>query len=139
MIQVLHEALESLVPLEIAEMPLQAGVVVPLAPLSELPTHEQHLLARMCVHEAIEGTEVGESLPLVTGHFVEQRSFPVHNFIMREHKNEIFIEGIEEPKRNLILVKSAVDWIVAEVVQHVVHPTHIPFEREAESSSIGGT
>ncbi len=73
-VKVSYEPLEPRVPLEIAEMPFQAGVMVPLTPLSELSAHEQHFLAGMPVHEAIEGTEVGKALPLVAGHFVEQRT-----------------------------------------------------------------
>ena len=106
-VKVSYEPLEPHVPLEIAEMPFQAGVVVPLTPLPELSSHEQHFLAGMPVHEAIEGTEVGKALPLVAGHFVEQRPLSVHHFIVRKYQDEVFIEGIEEPKRNLILVKEA--------------------------------
>ena len=62
----------------------------------------------------------------------------MHDFIVRQYQDEVFIEGIEEPKRNPILVKAAVDGVAAEVVQHVVHPAHIPLKREAESSGIGG-
>jgi hypothetical protein len=39
-VQVSNKPLESRVPFEIAEMPLQAGIVVPFVPLSELSTHE---------------------------------------------------------------------------------------------------
>ena len=112
--------------------------MVPLTPLSELSAHEQHFLAGMPVHEAIERTEVGKTLPLVARHLVEQRPLSVHHFIVRKHQDEVFIEGIEEPKCNLILVKEAVDGLVAEVYQHVVHPAHVPLEREAQSSSVDG-
>jgi hypothetical protein len=70
-VKVSYEPLEPRVPIEIAEMPFQAGVVVPLTPLSEFSSHKQHFLAGMPVHEAIKGTEVGKALPLVAGHFVE--------------------------------------------------------------------
>jgi hypothetical protein len=137
-VKVSYKPLESNVPLEIAEMPFQTGVMAPLVPLSEFSSHEQHFLAGMPVHEAIEGTEVGKALPLVAGHFVEQRPLSVHHFIVRKYQDEVFIEGIEEPKRNLILVKAAMDRIVAEIIQHVVHPAHVPLEGEAQSSCIGG-
>src|SRR3977135_1519656 len=95
-VQVLHEALEPRVRLELAEMPLYAGVMVPLIPLSELPAHEQHFLTGMPIHEAIEGSEIGKALPFVPGHFVEQRPLSMHHFIVRKHQHEVFIEGIEE-------------------------------------------
>ena len=112
--------------------------MVPLAPLSELSAHEQHFLAGVPIHEAIEGTEVGKSLPFVAGHFVEQRPLSVHHFIVRKHQDEVFIEGVEESKCNLILVEEAVNGIAAEVLQHVMHPSHVPLERKAQSSGIGG-
>ena len=40
MVEVAYQALESPVPLEIAEVPFQAGIVVPLTPLSEFSPHE---------------------------------------------------------------------------------------------------
>ena len=129
-VEVLYKTAGVPVPFEIAEMPFQACVVVPLTPLSEFSPHEEHFLARMSVHEGIKGTEVGKALPLVAGHFVEQRPLPVHDFIVRKYQDEVFIEGIEKPKRNPILVKAAVDGIVAEVIQHVVHPAHVPLECE---------
>jgi len=39
-VEVPHETLKSHVPCEIEEMPLQAGIVVPLMPLPELSAHE---------------------------------------------------------------------------------------------------
>src|SRR6185295_20158442 len=117
-------------------MPLDAGVMVPLIPLSELSPHEQHFLAGMPVHEAIEGPEIGKALPFVPWHFVEQRPFSVHHFVVRKHQHEVFIKSIEESKRNLILMKESVDWFMAEVIQHVVHPAHIPLEGEAQPSGI---
>ena len=137
-VQVSCEPLEPRVPIEIAEMPLQAGVVVPLTPLSELSTHEQHFLAGMPIHEGIEGSEVGKALPVIAWHLIEQRLLSVDHFIVREHEDEVFIERIEEAKRNFILVKATVDRIVAKIFQYVVHPAHVPLEREAQSSGIGG-
>src|SRR5262245_47665736 len=120
-------------PVVSTEMPFQACLVAPLTPLSELSTHEQHFLAGMSIHEPIKCAQIGKALPVITGHFVEQRSLSVHHFIVRKHQDEVLSEGIEEPERNLILMKRAVDGIVAEVSQHVVHPAHIPLECEAQS------
>jgi hypothetical protein len=108
-------------------------------PLPELSAHEQHFLRGMSVHEAIERAEIRKALPLVTGHFVEQGPFSMRHFIMRQHQDIIFIEGVEEPDRNLILMKEPMDRLVAEVIKHVVHPAHVLFEGEAQSSGIGGT
>src|SRR5262245_64307157 len=71
-VKVSYQPLNSRVPIEITEMPFQTGVVAPLTPLSDFSSHEQHFFARVPVHKAIERTEVGKALPVVTGHFLDQ-------------------------------------------------------------------
>jgi hypothetical protein len=46
-IEVVHQALHAGVRRVLQQVPVQAGVVVPLAQLRELATHEQQLLARV--------------------------------------------------------------------------------------------
>lgn len=87
--------LQSAMGLVVTEMPVETGVMVPFLPLPELTAHEQHLFAGMAVHVAIEQPEVGKSLPHVAGHLVEQRSFAVDHFVMREGQDEILTEGVE--------------------------------------------
>ena len=62
----------------------------------------------------------------------------MHDFIVGERQDEVFGERIQQAERNLILVVTTIDRIMREVVEHVVHPAHIPFERKAEPSGIGG-
>ena len=61
----------------------------------------------------------------------------MHNFVVREGKHEIFIERVEESEGKLILMIHAMDGIVAEVVEHVVHPSHVPFKGESQPSRVG--
>ena len=58
----------------------------PLAPLAEFATHEQHLLAGLGVHVAEQQAQIGELLPLVSRHFADQRTFAVHDFIVRQRQ-----------------------------------------------------
>ena len=57
---------------------------------------------------------------------------------MREGQNEIFGEGVDEAEGNLVVMVVAVYGILRHVVQHVVHPAHIPLQTEAEPSEING-
>ncbi len=62
----------------------------PFAHLSEFVSHEQQLLARLREHVAIEQAQVGEPLPFVARHLADQRSFAVHDFIVRKRQHKIF-------------------------------------------------
>jgi hypothetical protein len=52
-------------------VPIQALVMIPLARLAELASHEEQLLPRLCIHVPVQQAEIGELLPLVSGHFSE--------------------------------------------------------------------
>ena len=67
-------------PLE--QVPVEAFVVRPLAPLGDLVAHEQQLLARVAVHVAVEEPQIGEFLPEVARHLVEQRALAVHDLVV---------------------------------------------------------
>jgi hypothetical protein len=45
---------------------------------------------------------IGELLPVVAGHFVQQRIFTVHDFVMGEGEAEILGEGINEREGELV-------------------------------------
>jgi len=50
--------------------------------MSEFPAHEEKFLSWMSVHVTVEKSEVGEFLPSVSRHFVEQRTLSVDDFIV---------------------------------------------------------
>ena len=76
--------------------PTAAVVVVPFVPLAELAAHEQQLLAGVRPHVAVEQPQVGELLPQVARHLVEQRAFAVHHFVVRERQHEVLGEGVDQ-------------------------------------------
>ena len=64
-VQIAHPALQAGMQWILQDMPFQAFVVLPFAALSELPAHEQKLLAGMTPHMPVEQAQVGELLPFV--------------------------------------------------------------------------
>ena len=68
-----------------------------------------------------------------------QRAFAVNDLVVRERQHEIFVVMIEHRERQVVLMIFAVDRLVLEITERVVHPAHVPFEREAESADVGRT
>ena len=60
----------------------------------------------------------------------------MHDLIMRQGQDEIFVEGLEEAKRQRIMVELTMDGIVVHVLQHIVHPAHIPFQPKPEATDV---
>ena len=137
-VQLAHQGLQLAVGVELQQFPADAVVVIPLLALADLLPHEQQLLAGMRPHVGQERAHVGELLPLVAGHFVEQRALAVHHLVVRNGQHEILGEGVQQAEGDVVVVILAVDGIVAEVVQHVVHPAHVPLHGEAQAVQVDG-
>ena len=93
------------------EVPIEAALFGPFVALTEILPHEEKFFAGMGVLIREEEAEIGELLPHVAGHFVEERVFAVHDFVMREGKHEIFGESINERKGDFVVLVLAVDRI----------------------------
>src|SRR3984893_4298322 len=119
-------------------MPFQTASLTKFAALPELLAHEEKLLAGMAILIGVEETQGGEVLPHVAGHLVEERVFAVDDFVVRERQDEVFRKRVEQREGELVLVVFAVDGVVGEISERVVHPAHVPFETEAEAAEIGG-
>src|SRR5437868_15081590 len=111
-------------------MPIEGLIVVPFVPLAEFAAHEEQLLAGMPIHPGVEHPEIGELLPFVARHFIEKGFFSMHDLVVAEHENEIFLESIEQGKGDVALMKTPMNGIELHVTKEVVHPTHVPFEPE---------
>ncbi len=138
LVQIGHGLFQTLVRFPLQQMPLQAFVVIPFVPLAEVAAHIEQLLAGMRPHVAEQKPHVGELLPQVAGHLIQERALAVHNFIVRKRQDKIFVEGVNQRERQLIVMKRAVNWILAEVAERVVHPAHVPFEAESQPAHVGG-
>ena len=65
--------------------------------------------------------------------------FSVDDFVVGEGQDEIFGEGVEHGEGQLAVMELAMDGILGEVLQGVMHPPHVPFEGEAQAADVGGT
>src|SRR5207253_7737910 len=86
------------------QMPVQAAVVPPFTSLPELVTHEQQFLAGLRIHISEKQAQVGEPLPLVARHFIEQRALAMDDFIMRERQHKDCGDSIShtETKKSVV-------------------------------------
>ena len=116
----------------IEQMPVERAIMIPFALLAEFAAHEHQLLAGMAEHEAVIGAQIGEALPVVAGHAAEHRALAVHDFVMRQRQDEIFRKRVMQAEQDIAVMMLAVDRILADVIQRVVHPAHVPFVAEAE-------
>src|SRR5258708_3229788 len=121
------------------QVPLETVGFREFAALAELLAHEEKLLAGMSVLIRVQETQISELLPHIARHLVAKRIFAVDDFVVGARQNEIFGEGIEEGKSELVLVEFTVNGILREVGEGVVHPAHVPLKAEAEAAEIGGT
>ena len=69
----------------------------------------------MSVLIGVEEAEIGELLPQVAGHFVEERIFAVDDFVVGERKKEIFSEGVKKRESELVVFIFAVDGVVGKI------------------------
>ena len=61
------------------------------------------------------------------------------HLVVGQRKHEVLREGVEAAEGELVVVLVAKDGIVLQVLQGVVHPTHVPLVPEAEPAGVGGS
>ena len=113
-------------------MPVERAIVIPLALLAEFAAHEHQLLAGMAEHERVVSAQIGKAPPIVAGHPAQYRALAVDDFIVRQRQDEILRERVLQAEQDVAVVMLAVDRILADVVQRIVHPAHIPFVAETQ-------
>ena len=118
------------------QMPVEAVIVIPLDELAELAAHEQQLLAWMCDPIREERAQAGELLPVVARHLADQRALAVHDLVVRERQHKVLAEGVHEGERDLVVVPLAVDRVERHVLEHIVHPAHVPLVVEAHAAHV---
>ena len=92
----------------------------------------------MAEHEPEVGAQVGELLPAVARHLRQERALAVHHLVVGQRQDEVLGEGVDQAEGQLVVVIFAMDGVLADVVQRVVHPAHVPFVAEAEAAEIDG-
>src|ERR1035441_2933094 len=56
--------------------------------------------------------------------------------VVRNGQHEILGERIQQAEGDVVVLILAVNGVVGEVVQHVVHPPHVPLHGEAQSVEV---
>src|SRR3989442_1006880 len=138
MIEVGDEMLDAAMGIPLEQVPVEAAGFAPFVALGDFLAHKEEFLAGVSVLIGVKETEIGELLPEVARHFVKERVFAVDDFVVGEGKQEIFCEGVEKRKSELVVLVFAMDRVVRKIAQSVVHPAHVPFEAEAEATEISG-
>ncbi|OPZ67730.1 MAG: hypothetical protein BWY83_02530 [bacterium ADurb.Bin478] len=92
----------------------------------------------MTVHEGQQRAQVGELLPKIARHFIQQRPLAVHHLVVTEHKNEILMKGVKQGEGDHVVMVFAVQRILAEIGEEIVHPSHVPLHVESQAAEIGG-
>ena len=133
-----HKVFVLLVRLILQQVPLQVAPDVPLAPLAKLHAHEQRLFARVGVHKGLQTPQVGELLPRVARHLTQHVALTVNHLIVGEGQHKVFAESIPNAEGDVVLMELAEPRIHVEIIQHVVHPAHVPLQVEAETANVGG-
>src|SRR6267142_5573044 len=110
----------------IGQVPVEAQIVIPFAPLSEFVSHEQKLLARVQKHVTEKQAQIGKPLPFITEHARKERALSMHNFIVGKWQDEILVERVHSAKRQLVVVVFAAGRLHAEILQRVVHEPEVP-------------
>ena len=96
MVEIGDEPLDAAVGIPLEQVPIEAAGFGPFVTLGEFLAHEEEFLSGVGVLIGVEEAQIGELLPQVAGHFVEERIFSVHDFVVGEGEEEIFGEGVEE-------------------------------------------
>ena len=137
-VQVAHPAQQPPVRRLFEQRPVEVAVVRPLAPLPQLGAHEEELAPRMHIQEPEQQTQRGPLLPRIAGHAAQQRPLAVHHLVVRQRQHEPLGVGVQHRERQLAVVPAAMHRIARDVFEHVVHPAHVPLEREPQAALIHG-
>src|SRR6266545_7910674 len=121
-VEIAHQRLHSEVLALFEQVPVERVLVPPFLLLRKFIAHEQQLLAGVTEHEAVVDTQVREALPTVARHPAKERALAMHYFIVRQRQYEILSEGVKEPERDLMMMILAMNRILADERERVIHP-----------------
>ena len=139
MVERAHEMLHLPVLFVVQQHPVEPLRVVPLDELRKFVAHEIELLARMRDLVGKKRAEVVEFIVVIARHFADQRTFAVHDLVVAEREDEILGIGVGHGERQRVMVALAPQRVEGHIFEHVVHPTHVPLEEEAETAVIVGS
>ena len=123
---------------KIRQEKLQSLAVIPFLELPVFAAHKQELFPGMRHHKSHKRPEIGELLRVVSRHLVQQRTLPVHHFVVGNGENKIFAERIHHGKRQLIVLIAPEIRIGLHIGEDIVHPPHVPLEIEPQTAHRNG-
>src|SRR5207247_10420571 len=113
------------------KVPIETLRKIPFFPLSKFSSHKKEFFSGVPPHISKEGTQICKTLPEITWHLVNQGTLYMYDLIMRKWQNKVLGIGIHQRECNIIVMISSMDRIHVHVVQHIMHPTHIPFQTKS--------
>src|SRR5262245_9052461 len=120
----------------VEQPPIQFTVRVPFGALANLTAHEEQFFSGKKPLISEQSAQVREPLPVVAGHSAEERAFAMNDFIVRKGQNEILVVMIQHRESEIVLMIFSVNRFVAEIVEGVMHPTHVPLERKSQAAQV---
>ena len=120
------------------QQPIEPLLVIPLDELRELVAHKIELFARVRHLIAIEYTQVCELAVIIARHFFNERALAVYDLVVAERQDEVFGIGVGHGERQRVVAALAPQRVERHIVQHIVHPAHVPLKQEAQPAVIIG-
>ena len=131
-VQVRHEPVKILMSRVAEKVPVLFAFLIPLAEMPDLISHKVELFPRMGVHIHIKCPGLREFHIIVSEHFLEDRCLAVDYFVVGKRQQVVRIIVIRHGEGELVIAASPEQRIDAEIVERVVHPSHIPLIIEAQ-------
>ncbi len=116
--------------------PIQLAVGIPFVALAKFAAHVEQFFSWKQPLVTQQRAEIGELLPVIARHPPDQRTLPMHHFIVGKRQQKILVVMIEHRESKIVLVILAIDRIALEIAECVVHPAHVPFESETQPPQI---
>ena len=137
-VQVAHPIVHLTVAVVVEQHPFQLLIVPPFNELREFISHEAELLAGMRHHEAVKRAQILELCVVFAGHLVDERALSVHDLVVRQRQDKVLGIGVGHREGQVVVAALAPERVERHILQHIVHPAHIPFEEEAEAAVVIG-
>ena len=133
----LHIVLHLLVARLAQKIPVKLPGLAPLLQLGEFLAHEEQLLAGMAQHEGIGRLQVRELVVRIARHLIVHGAFQVHHLVVGEHQDIFLAVSVGHGKGHQMMGPFAEIGVELHILQEVVHPAHVPLEREAQAVVLG--
>src|SRR5262245_19302865 len=63
----------------------------------------------------------------------------MNDFIVRQGQNEILMVMIQHREGEIVLMIFSMNRVVAEIIEGVMHPAHVPLERKSQPTQVRWT